>query len=72
MDDVLVLDNYSIHHALGAFWELLIYLSNAFKVAKTISVDLVGLWGVRKTCIFFYQTIEYREQQYRTVIDIEQ
>lgn len=46
MDDALVRDNYSIHHVPAAFLELLIYLSNVFKVAKKISIDLVGL------CVF--------------------
>lgn len=67
MDDVLVLDNYSIHHAPAAFLELLIYLANVFKVAKKISVDLAGICGVGKTFIFYPPscTIEYGKQRDR-------
>lgn len=63
MDDTLVLDNYSIHHAPGAFLELLIYLSNVLKVVKKISIDLAGL------CVFFFIppcTDEYGKQQDRS------
>lgn len=57
MDDALVLDNYSIHHAPGACLELLIYLSNVFKLAKKISIDLAGLCVVWK--IFFLSPLHW-------------
>lgn len=39
---------------LPLFSELLIYLSNVFKVAKKISIDLAGLCGAWKTLVLFF------------------